>query len=92
MVFLLGSITPSKIFSCTCWKRAMAAYPRRTGWCVGQPAVEESRTAEYFAPIERRTLERSAGEIWSSLLLYGHTTSKSRPVCGKTAAKSSLPV
>jgi len=59
---------------------------------IGQPPVEERGTAKYFAPVERRTLANSAGGILPRLLLYGHTTSKSRPMCGKTTAKSSRPV
>jgi hypothetical protein len=59
---------------------------------IGQPPVEESGTAKYFAPVERRTRENSDGGILPGVLLYGHTTSKSRPTCGKTAAKSSRPV
>jgi len=48
---------------------------------------------ENFAPIERKTIEHSDGEILANpLLLYGHTASESRPVYGKTAAKSSRTV
>jgi hypothetical protein len=56
---------------------------------IRQPPVEKRRAAENFAPIERRTIANSADGILPGVLLYGHTTSKSRPVCGKTAAKSS---
>jgi len=63
-----------------------------TNHSIGQPPVEESGTAKYFASVERRTPENSAGGKLPDVLLYGHTTSKSRPTCGKTAAKSSRPV
>jgi hypothetical protein len=37
-----------------------------------------ARRPQNSAPMERKKIDNSAGGIWLSLLLYGHTASKSR--------------